>query len=48
MLADLVVHSRDLLTIKPEEILQTEVVMTIFNGKVIYERDAATSPTVRR
>ncbi|MBA2338895.1 MAG: amidohydrolase [Pyrinomonadaceae bacterium] len=38
MLADLVVHTRDLLTIKPQEILQTEAVMTIFDGKVIYER----------
>lgn len=38
MLADLVVHSRDLLTIRPEEILQTETVMTIFNGEVVYER----------
>ncbi|GAC1445887.1 MAG: amidohydrolase [Pyrinomonadaceae bacterium] len=28
MLADFVVHSRDLLTIKPEEILQTEAVLT--------------------
>nr|MBA2339482.1 amidohydrolase family protein [Pyrinomonadaceae bacterium] len=40
MLADLVVHSRDLLSIKPQEILQTEAVMTIFDGKVIYERGA--------
>ncbi len=40
MLADLVVHSRDLLTIKPQEILGTEAVMTIFDGKVIYERSA--------
>jgi predicted amidohydrolase YtcJ len=38
MLADLAVHSRDLLTIKPEEILQTEVVMTIFGGRVVYEK----------
>ena len=38
MLADLVVHSRDLLTIKPEEILRTEALMTILGGKVIYER----------
>ena len=38
MLADLVVHSRDLLTIKPEEILQTEVIMTILGGQVVYER----------
>ncbi|HLL14953.1 MAG TPA: amidohydrolase [Pyrinomonadaceae bacterium] len=38
MLADMTVHSRDLLTIKPEEILQTEVVMTIFGGSVVYEK----------
>lgn len=38
MLADMTVHSRDLLTIKPEEILQTEAVMTILGGKVIYEK----------
>ncbi|MBC7909617.1 MAG: amidohydrolase [Pyrinomonadaceae bacterium] len=41
MLADMVIHSRDLLTIKPEEILQAEAVMTIFAGKVIYESQAA-------
>jgi predicted amidohydrolase YtcJ len=40
MLADLVVHTRDLLTIKPEEILQTEPAMTIFNGRIVYERAA--------
>lgn len=39
MLADLVVHSRNLLTIRPEEILQTEAVMTIFNGEIVYERN---------
>jgi predicted amidohydrolase YtcJ len=38
MLADLVVHSRDLLTIKPEDILRTEALMTILGGKIIYER----------
>ncbi len=38
MLADLVVHSRDLLTIPPREILQTEVVMTVLGGQVVYER----------
>jgi predicted amidohydrolase YtcJ len=38
MLADLVVHSRDLLTIKPEEILKTEAVFTILGGKVVYEK----------
>ncbi|HLM55689.1 MAG TPA: amidohydrolase, partial [Pyrinomonadaceae bacterium] len=40
MLADLVVHSRDLLTIRPEEILQTEPDLTIFDGRVVYERAA--------
>ncbi len=42
MLADLVVHSRDLLTVEPVEVLQTEAAMTIFNGSVVYERNAAT------
>ena len=37
MLAYLVIHSRHLLTIKPAEILQTEAVMTILDGKVVYE-----------
>lgn len=38
MLADLVVHSRDLLTIAPNEVLQTEADITVFDGKVVYER----------
>ena len=38
MLADLVVHSHDLLTIAPREILQTEPLMTILDGQIIYER----------
>jgi predicted amidohydrolase YtcJ len=38
MLADLVVHSKDLLTIKPPEILQTVPDLTIFDGRVVYER----------
>ncbi|HVG30808.1 MAG TPA: amidohydrolase [Pyrinomonadaceae bacterium] len=38
MLADLVVHTRDLLTVKPEEILQTEAALTIFDGRIVYER----------
>ncbi len=41
MYADMVVHTRDLLTIKPEEILQTEAAMTILGGQVIYERPSA-------
>ncbi|MCA1612992.1 MAG: amidohydrolase [Acidobacteria bacterium] len=40
MLADLVVHTRDLLTIPPAEILQTEAAITIFNGRVVHERAA--------
>lgn len=38
MLADFAVHSQDLLTIKPSEILKTEALMTILDGKVIYEK----------
>jgi hypothetical protein len=38
MFADMTVHSRDLLTIKPEEILQTEAVLTILGGRVVYEK----------
>jgi len=41
MLADLVVHTRDLLTIPPKEILNTEAAITIFNGRVVYERTGA-------
>lgn len=37
-LADLVVHSKDLLTIAPREILQTEADLTVFDGRVVYER----------
>ena len=38
MYADLVVHSKDLLTIEPKEILTTAPVYTIFNGKIIYQK----------
>lgn len=37
MFADLVVHSKDLLTIAPKEILTTEPIYTIFNGAVVYQ-----------
>jgi predicted amidohydrolase YtcJ len=37
-LADLVVHSKDLLTVSPAEILHTEADLTVFNGRVVYER----------
>jgi predicted amidohydrolase YtcJ len=38
MFADLTVHTRDLLTIPPAEILQTEAAMTILGGRVVYEK----------
>ncbi len=38
MLADLVVHSKDLLAVAPQEILQTEADLTVFAGRVVYER----------
>jgi predicted amidohydrolase YtcJ len=37
MLADIAVLSDDLLTMPPEKIENVRVVMTIFDGKVIYE-----------
>ena len=40
MLADLVVHTHDLLTIKPEDILKTDAAIVIFNGQVIHEAAA--------
>jgi predicted amidohydrolase YtcJ len=38
MYADLVVQSKDLLTIEPKEILTTEPILTIFNGRIVYEK----------
>lgn len=38
MLADIAVHSSDLLSINPADILKTETVITILGGKVVYER----------
>jgi predicted amidohydrolase YtcJ len=38
MLADLVVHSKDLLTIAPRDILQTEADIVVFDGRVVYEK----------
>ncbi|MCA1614709.1 MAG: amidohydrolase [Acidobacteria bacterium] len=38
MLADLVVHSKDMLAIAPSEILNTQPDLTVFDGRVVYER----------
>jgi len=37
-LADLTVLSQDILTVPDDKLLNTEIVMTIVNGKVVYER----------
>jgi predicted amidohydrolase YtcJ len=37
-LADLVVHSKDLLTIPHSEVLKTEPLYTIFNGRVVFQK----------
>ena len=37
-LADLVVLSEDILTINPEKIQNVKVLMTIFDGKIVYEK----------
>jgi predicted amidohydrolase YtcJ len=39
-LADLVVLDRDILTSSPEELLQTQVLYTFFDGRIVYERGA--------
>jgi len=38
-LADIAVHSNDLLTISPQEVLRTRAVMVILGGKVIYTKE---------
>jgi predicted amidohydrolase YtcJ len=37
-MADFVVLSADILTIKPEDIIKVKVLMTIFDGKIVYEK----------
>ena len=37
-LADMVVLSEDILTIQPEKIKNVQVLMTIFDGKIVFER----------
>lgn len=38
-LADFTIYNQDLMTINEEDLLKTEIVMTIFNGKIVYEKD---------
>jgi len=38
-LADFTVYSQDLMTVAEEELLNTEIAMTIFDGKVVYDKD---------
>ena len=40
-LADLIVLDRDILTLDPEEILETKVLMTIVGGEVVYKAPSA-------
>ena len=35
-LADFTIYNQDLMTVEEHEILNTEIVMTIFDGKVVY------------
>jgi hypothetical protein len=37
-LADFTIYDQDLMTVPEEEFLSTEVVMTIFDGKVVYTK----------
>lgn len=37
-LADFTIFNQDLMTVEENQILDTEIVMTIFNGKVIYKK----------
>ncbi len=41
-LADLVVLDRDILTRPPQELLQTQVLYTLFDGRIVYEKGAET------
>ena len=37
-LADFTIYNQDLMTVPEHEILNTKVVMTIFNGEVVYQK----------
>lgn len=39
-LADFTIYSQDIMTVPEEEFLNTEIAMTIFDGKVVYDKDS--------
>ena len=43
-LADLTVLNQDLITVPEDEILNSEVLMTIVGGEVVYQRNEAGHP----
>ena len=42
MLADLVILTKDIFSLPPSRLAETDVAVTIFDGKVVYQRPAAT------
>jgi len=42
MLADIVVLSQDIFSVSPARLAETEVVVTIFDGRVVYRRSTST------
>jgi predicted amidohydrolase YtcJ len=45
MLADIVVLSADIFDLPPEKLVEVEVVMTIVDGKIVYQREPAETTT---
>jgi hypothetical protein len=45
MLADLVIFDRDIFALPPDRLTDARVVMTIFDGKIVYRRDAPATTT---
>jgi predicted amidohydrolase YtcJ len=43
MLADIVVLSRDIFALPPDHVTEADVVVTIFDGRVVYRRSASTN-----
>ena len=37
-LADFAIYNQDLMTVDEDKILDTEIVMTIFDGQIVYEK----------